>query len=203
MVTTAAAGFPWESSRQTIDGLRVYRRPAGVSLRCGSRRSPSRHPQSCRRAPKRCVVLWKMTHCEECGASGRLGSCSQLFHALLALDFQRLQSQGRFHGLSVACFLLQDPSHPLAATTVISGGQWQHVTTFLTAGLDAVHELEAQRVRSNRLRQRPWLALAPPPPQLHHPSTTIKDVSVDGTFPAKNYEPRMHLWAASTRAERS
>lgn len=175
--------------------------------------------QSCQRQPSRTILsavrvaanrtmasrtVANMTQeCGDCGASGDLGTCSQLFDALLALDLQRLQPWGRFHGLNVACFLLQHPSYPLAAkSTTASGGQWQHVTTFVNKGLDAVHELETHRVRANRQGKRPWLAVDLPPPRVHHPHTTIEDVSVDGTFPAEGYPQRMRAWAKSVIAER-
>ncbi|MFD6697935.1 MULTISPECIES: DUF5946 family protein [unclassified Microbacterium] len=137
--------------------------------------------------------------CIECGASGCLGNCGDLFHALLALDHQRLQPWGRFHGLNVACFLLQ---HPSQAPAGASDGLWQMVTTFLAGGLDAVNQLESDRVRSNRRGRKPPLVVESPPPRTSAPSVTIEDVSVDGSFPASGYESRMFEWASSIAEER-
>ena len=71
------------------------------------------------------------SRCPECGAAGGGGSCLAQFHALLALDHQRLQPWGRYHGLNVACFLLQ---HPSTVTTTVLGEQHlgpEHVTRIL------------------------------------------------------------------------
>ncbi|MGO4860282.1 DUF5946 family protein [Arthrobacter sp. 2MCAF14] len=138
--------------------------------------------------------------CIECGASGRLGNCGDLFHALLALDHQRLQPWGRFHGLNVACFLLQ---HPSQVPTGASGGLWQMITTFLAGGVDAVNQLESDRVRSNRRGGRPPLVFESPPSRTSAPSVTIEDVSVDGSFPASGYERRMLEWASSIAGEKT
>ncbi|WP_260194974.1 DUF5946 family protein [Actinophytocola gossypii] len=140
-----------------------------------------------------------MIACEECGASGRLGSCTELFGALLALDHERRQPWGRFHGLNVACFQLQ---HPSATTVSAVGGQWQVVNTFLAGGLTAIQDLQTRWVRSNRRGARPWPAADSVPARSAPPTVTIEDVSVDGTFPASGYEERMHAWAKSVAAER-
>jgi hypothetical protein len=39
----------------------------------------------------------------------------------------------------------------------------------------------------------------PVPPRPDRPGFTIVDMSVDGTFPAHGYEPRMQRWARSAR----
>lgn len=136
--------------------------------------------------------------CAECGATGRFGSCPQLFETLLALDHQRLQPWGRFHGLNVACYLLQHPSQ------AIHGVHLEHlelVTAYLEGGLAAVTELERRRVRLNRNHRLPT-SKGPAPPLTNRPVCTIVDVSVDGTFPADGYEERMQRWANSAHWER-
>lgn len=132
--------------------------------------------------------------CLECGASGRFGTCADLFGALLALDHERRQPWGRFHSVNVACYLLQ---HPSQASESVRAGQWQVVGTFLDGGLDAVDRLTTARVRANR-DGRPPLAPTPAPPAGDgRPDVTIEDVSVDGTFPAEDYGARMLRWAQS------
>jgi hypothetical protein len=138
------------------------------------------------------------TVCAECGASGRLGTCAELFHALLALDLQRLQPWGRFHGLNVACYLLQHRSEPLASAL---DGHWHIVTVFLADGLDAMNALQAELVRANRHGARPWNAFDPPPAHSAAATVTIEDTSLDGTFPAAGYEQRMLGWARSVETE--
>lgn len=137
--------------------------------------------------------------CPECGASGRLGDCAHLFHVVLALDHQRLQPWGRFHALTVACFLLQHPSQSNAQD---SGVHWQLVTTFLAGGIEAMDRLTAARVRSNRGR-RSLPSVDPAPPRRSGPTVTIEDVALDGSFPALGYEGRVTAWAASVARERS
>lgn len=139
------------------------------------------------------------TACAECGASGLLGTCAGLFDALLALDHQRLQPWGRYHGLNVACYFLQ---HPSRSPTSALGGQWQMVTTFLAGGLDAMNALQASLVRSNRNGARPW-NFDPPPARSSMAVVTIEDTAVDGTFPAAGYEQRMLSWARSVEVERT
>jgi hypothetical protein len=140
------------------------------------------------------------TDCAECGAGVRLGSCTDLFHGLLALDHQRLQPWGSFHGLNVACYFLQ---HPSRTSTAVLGGQWHVVTTFLADGLAAVHALEAEMLRANRRGARPLPTFDPPPGRSRSGTLTVADLSVDGTFPADGYEARMLEWARSIRAERT
>ena len=140
----------------------------------------------------------------QCGASGRLASCIDLFHSLLALDHQRLQPWGSYHGLNVACFGLQ---HPSGASEKVLNGQREMVMTFLADGLDAVHAREAALVRANRHGKQRLRKAGPPPAVLpatpsHGPAVTIEDVAVDGTFPADGYEQRMHAWARSIADDR-
>lgn len=139
--------------------------------------------------------------CQECGASGRLGACQTLLDRLLALDHERRQPWGAFHGLNVACFLLQHPSAMPAASN--DGALWQLVTAFLDEGLEGAGRIEAARVRANRRGGRPWTLLDPAPRRRRPPTTTIEDVADDGTFPAAGYEERMRAWAASIVAERT
>ncbi|MFD2795498.1 DUF5946 family protein [Promicromonospora vindobonensis] len=140
------------------------------------------------------------TECAECGAGVRLGSCTDLFHGLLALDHQRLQPWGSFHGLNVACYFLQ---HPSRTSATVLGGQWHVVTTFLAGGLAAVHALGAEMLRANRRKAGPLPTFDPAPVRSVPAVVTIADLSVDGTFPADGYEARMLEWARSIRAERT
>jgi hypothetical protein len=121
-----------------------------------------------------------------------------MFEALLALDHRRLQPWGEFHGLNVACYLLQ---HPAQAPHGVDGEHLELVTAFLGGGLAAARRWERERVRLNRQQQ--LSAARRPIPTRSHPATfTIADLSVDGTFPAEGYEERMKRWAASVRRER-
>lgn len=137
--------------------------------------------------------------CPECGGSGRLGGCQDLFHALLALDHERRQPWGSHHALNVACFTLQ---HPGRVATGVLEGERRLIATFLDGGLDAVHELTAQLVRANRRGHRPAASAMPsvgPTPRESRGAArpmTIEDVAVDGTFPADGYPERMHAWAS-------
>lgn len=136
--------------------------------------------------------------CPECGATGRFGSCEQMFQALLALDHQRLQPWGEFHGLNVACYLLQ---HPSQAPHGVDAAHLELVTAFLEGGLPAARLWERGRVRLNR-QQQMLSSRRPVPSRAHHPAYTIEDLSVDGTFPADGYEERMKQWAESVIHER-
>jgi hypothetical protein len=62
-------------------------------------------------------------------------SCEELFHELLALDHQREQPYASFHGINVACYLLQ---HPSGAEPRYQGAQLKTVTVFCDAGDVAV-----------------------------------------------------------------
>lgn len=137
--------------------------------------------------------------CAECGASGRFGSCSSLFERLLALDHQRLQPWGTFHGVNVACHRLQ---HPDGVRPTALGGSWELVRVFLADGFVAANELEARWVRHNRRGQSPALQGPEPPTRIGRPVMSIEDVSVDGSFPAAGYALRMRSWAAAVVGER-
>jgi Family of unknown function (DUF5946) len=119
---------------------------------------------------------------------------------VLALDLQRLQPWGRFHGLNVACYLLQHPSRTPASAL---DGHWHMVTLFLAEGLYAMNALQASLVRANRHGARPWGAFDPPPVRSAAATVTIEDTSLDGTFPAAGYEQRMLDWARSVETERT
>jgi hypothetical protein len=136
--------------------------------------------------------------CAECGASGRFGDCAQLFQVLLALDHQRLQPFGAFHGLNVACYLLQ---HPTQARDGIDAEHLELVATFLEGGLASAQLRERERVRLNR-QQRLASSRRSVPPRVHRSTFTIEALSVDGTFPAEGYAERMERWAGSVVQER-
>jgi hypothetical protein len=140
-----------------------------------------------------------LSTCPECGARGRFASCAELFGRLLALDHERRQPWGAFHSVNVACYLVQ---HPSQTSPAARAGQWQIVTTFVADGLDAVHQLTAERVRQNR-RGTPRWSEGKAPEGHRSGGVTIEDVAVDGTFPADGYEQRMRLWAESIVAARS
>lgn len=142
--------------------------------------------------------------CLQCGASGRFGTCTELFHRLLALDHERRQPWGVFHGLNLVCFLLQHPEQSSATDTA---GQWQLLTAYVSGGLEALHHLESQRVQAGRRGDRPWIGIEPAPPRISSPrdhdrGVTIEDVSVDGSFPAPGYADRMAAWATAISLER-
>jgi hypothetical protein len=136
--------------------------------------------------------------CAECGATGRFGGCAQLFQVLLAMDHQRLQPFGAFHGLNVACYLLQ---HPSQAKDGVDAEHVELVATFLEGGLASAQRRVRERVRLNRQQQLP-ASLRAVPPRVHRPTSTIEDLSVDGTFPAEGYAERMERWADSVTRER-
>lgn len=133
--------------------------------------------------------------CAECGGSGRFGGCARLFDTLLALDHQRMQPWATFHGLNVACYLLQHPSRT---------GHRRHaehldlVDSFLEGGVAALGRLERERVLLNR-QHRLCTSERPVVPRTDRPGFTIVEVSVDGTFPADGYEARMTRWARSVQ----
>ena len=138
--------------------------------------------------------------CTACGASGRLGSCTELFHRLLALDHQRLEPWGEFHGLNVACFHLQ---HPEGVATSVLSAQWQVTEAFLNGGLEAAHEWERRWRAETKLRGgHPGVDVVVPA-QVRSPVFTIEDLSSDGTFPAQGYVERVTKWAESVHHERS
>lgn len=121
---------------------------------------------------------------------------------LLALDHERRQPWGEYHALNVACYFLQHPSQTKGRTL---SGHWQIVSTFLTEGLDAVHALTMRAVQSNNARaaQGPAIGKKSVPELTSFPVTTIEDVTVDGTFPARGYPERMYSWAHATAQSRS
>lgn len=139
--------------------------------------------------------------CDECGANGSWGPCSELFMTLLALDHERRQPWGHYHSINVACYFLQ---HPSQARSTLSG-HWQIVHTFLADGLDAVHALTTRARRRNNAKAAhhgPGVGDMPVPAPTRSPLTTIEDVAVDGTFPADGYPERMLRWAQATAQSR-
>lgn len=140
--------------------------------------------------------------CDECGATGRGGPCSEAFMTLLALDHERRQPWGEYHALNVACYLLQHPSQTKGRSL---SGHWQIVDTFLAEGLGAVHALTTRAVRRNNARagQGPAIGGMSVPELTSLPLMTIEDVAVDGTFPAHGYPERMLCWAQATAQSRS
>lgn len=138
--------------------------------------------------------------CRECGASGRWGSCDQLFMSLLALDHERKQPWGSWHALNVACYLLQHPSRSVNSALA---GQWEMVQTFLSGGLDAVRVKTEEAVRQNSHRRSGPDGRADSAPALvEKPGVTIENVSVDGSFPPDDYSTRMEKWIRSVAASR-
>ncbi|UYM03554.1 DUF5946 family protein [Solicola gregarius] len=140
--------------------------------------------------------------CGECGATGRWGTCEQLFHVLLALDHERRQPWAAYHSVNVACYLLQ---HPSLASREVLAGQWSIVAIFVDEGLEAVHTLTARAVRRNNCRAsgRAEIVGRPAPQAVRPVGATIEDVSVDGSFPATGYEGRIRLWADATATARA
>jgi hypothetical protein len=113
-----------------------------------------------------------------------MGTCSDLFLRLLALDHSRRQPWGAYHGVSVAAYLLQHPS--LSATSVLRG-QWKLATVFVDRGIAAVHALTEALVARNRDgARRPDEGLQVDVDLDRRPASfavTIADVSVTARFP--------------------
>lgn len=139
--------------------------------------------------------------CPECSGTWALGTCSDLFLRLLALDHSRRQPWGAYHGVSVATYLLQ---HPSLSAPALLPGQWSLLNVFVDDGIAAVQAFAAARVARNRGRSpQPG---EPPPvgvdfdrPPVAFP-VTISDVSADGSFPAAGFEGRAASWARATVA---
>ncbi|HIW90048.1 MAG TPA: hypothetical protein H9870_00025 [Candidatus Corynebacterium avicola] len=146
--------------------------------------------------------------CPECGAEWNGTTCTEYFHELLALDHQRVQPFGRFHGLNVACYLLQHPSKVPKGQQL--GPLWQMLTVYLSGGIEAVNDLERQLVAGGVPSfDAPVADDIPVPVRSRMPSITIRDVAAENEsdparelFPAAGYEDRMHLWVLSIAAER-
>lgn len=144
--------------------------------------------------------------CDECGAITNEWSCAELFHKLLALDHQRAQPWAAFHGVNVACYMLQ---HPSALNPHHQGAQLKLVSVFCDAGLNGLRRLtDTARVRNSHRAPRPNAdprlepADDPVPVAPRNPtfSTTIQDVAIDGTFPADGFAQRVKKWAHAVRA---
>lgn len=141
-----------------------------------------------------------MSECEDCHASGRFGSCEDLFHVLLALDHQRQPPWGPHHGVNVACYYLQ---HPSTAPTNSADGQWTLIEAYSRGGLKAANQIERHRVTQNRRGFLTTDGASRAPARMRTPRFTIEDLSVDGSFPAQGYEGRMNQWVSSVVCERA
>lgn len=144
--------------------------------------------------------LRRMPRCEDCDATGRFGSCEDLFHMLLALDHQRLTPWGPHHGLNVSCYYLQ---HPSTAPGNTAGGQWALVKAYRVGGLEAVNQIARKSVSQNRQGLFEPDDVTRVPARTHRPHFTIEHLSVNGTFPAQGYEERMTKWVSSVLSERT
>lgn len=134
------------------------------------------------------------TTCPECGAVWEGSTCTDHFHKLLALDHRRLQPWGRYHGLNVACFLLQ---HPSQADDL--GTPWRLIAVFLTDGIEGVNALEERLVAGDLPSFDNLAEPVSVPDRVRTASVTIGDVI---GVSARGYEERMQLWALSIAAER-
>jgi uncharacterized protein DUF5946 len=136
-----------------------------------------------------------MESCAECGAP----SCTELFHALLALDHSRQPPWGPLHSVSVACYQLQHSSQLPADR---GAAAWTLLRAYLDGGLDEVTQLVGQARRANSHRVRGPLVRPGTPPPRETPRTpfavTIEDVAVNGTFPAQDFAARVRSWATAT-----
>ncbi|GAA3184255.1 MULTISPECIES: DUF5946 family protein [Streptomyces] len=143
-----------------------------------------------------------MEPCAECGAPPEPQSCDELFQVLLALDHGRQEPWGPLHGVSVSCHLLQHPGRLPA-----DGGARarEMLRAYLDGGLDEVNRLagRARRGNSHRVQGGP----APAAREAARPhrdaprsgfAVTIRDVAVDGSFPAHGFPERVRDWAAAT-----
>ncbi|MFT3898774.1 MAG: DUF5946 family protein [Gordonia sp. (in: high G+C Gram-positive bacteria)] len=137
--------------------------------------------------------------CADCGASGRYGTCLDLFHQLMALDHEQRQPWASFHGLHVACYFLQ---HPSSGSARAAAGQWELARAYREGGLPAVHALERSRVAANRRNAFDPSGAPPAPDRRKRGAVTIEDLSVDGTFPAADYALRIDDWIRSVVVER-
>jgi len=147
--------------------------------------------------------------CTQCGAQTAEATCEELFERLLALDHSRQPPWGPLHGVAVACFFLQHPDHPLAPHGR-NDPRWAVLQAYLAGGQQALNAMIAvvRRRNSHRHRRRddqdrPLFYAARPMPEHPAPTafgTTIVDVAVDGSFPARGYELRVRAWAEGTFA---
>jgi hypothetical protein len=123
---------------------------------------------------------------------------------LLALDHQREQPWASFHGINVACYVLQHPSTTKPSHLT---AQRKLVAAFCDDGLAGVHAL-TDTARARNSHRAPAKAVDPfdtadealpatAPPRTY--TTTIHDVAVDGTFPADGYAERVAAWAEAVR----
>lgn len=97
------------------------------------------------------------TACPDCGAEWDTVTCTGLYHELLALDHARVQPFGRFHGLNVACYLLQHPAAVPEGQRRHLGALWEMVTVYLSGGIGALHHFERCRVAGTDPRMNPGM----------------------------------------------
>lgn len=146
-----------------------------------------------------------MTLCEDCGASVRKVTCSELFLDLLAADHSRQPPWGPLHGVVTALFFLQHPSDPRASPEQDSLGLFL-VHSYLAGGQPALASATDKIVSRNRSRSSrgcldAWPAEKPVSvANRGSGKVTIHDVAVDDTFPAEGHEERVRLWAESVAA---
>ena len=124
----------------------------------------------------------------------------ELFERLLALDHSRREPWGPLHGVVVACHRLQTATAPLPADDQL----FVQLRVYLDGGLPAVSRYwAAARARNSRRGGGAPFAV-PTGPLLDGPparfAVTIRDVAVDGTFPADGHAERVHGWAVATLA---
>ena len=143
-----------------------------------------------------------MGDCSQCGASTGLPSCTDLFERLLALDHSRHRPWGPLHGVAVSCFFLQHPDHQLAP---VAGNDvsWAILHAYLDGGNPALDALTARILRHAGDRERHGQVdlsaqTLPDGPRPTGFAVTIAHVAVDGTFPARGYEDRVHTWCVNT-----
>jgi len=122
----------------------------------------------------------------------------ELFERLLALDHSRQEPWGPLHGVVVACHRLQQATAPLPVDDQL----FVQLRVFLDGGLPAVSRYWAQARARNSHRAGGAPFAAPTGPLLDGPparfAVTIRDVAVDGTFPADGYPDRVRDWAVAT-----
>lgn len=111
--------------------------------------------------------------CADCGDPPSGPTCQELFETLLALDHSRQVPWGQLHGEAVACYFLQ---HPRAER--------------------APRDVDPLRAMLQRFLESTDARLLP------DDVCTIRDLAVDGSFPADGYRDRLAGWAASLLSDR-
>lgn len=100
---------------------------------------------------------------------------------------------------SYTCYL----QHPLTAPGNTSDGQWALIEAYRAGSLNAVHQIERQRVAQNRQRLLEPDGAKQVPARRSPSQSTIEHLSVDGSFVAEGYEQRMNRWVSSVWFERT